>query len=157
MLSEHGIGDARGLMLNDPESEWHLRAPAAGDGTPLAHSAPPVSPSLGGAIRLLLWVTGLGYHQGEEIGAEDSCCSIIMQYHAFSCIICQHESFRSISMFIRWHGPSMSIMRILNFRRLCMLSEHGRWRQGFDVEWSWIGMASEGSGGWRWHSPGTVG
>ena len=49
MLSEHGIGDARGLMLNDPESEWHLRAPAAGDGIPQAESANPTSPSLGGS------------------------------------------------------------------------------------------------------------
>jgi len=114
MLSEHGIDDARGLMLNDPESEWHLRAPAAGDGTPLAHSAPPVSPSLGGAIRLLLWVTGLGYHQGEEIGAEDSCCSIIMQYHAFSCIICRHESSPYIfPCSSDEYGPSMSITRII--------------------------------------------
>jgi len=43
------VGDAKGLMLNDPESEWHLRAPAAGGGIPLAQSANPTSPSLGGS------------------------------------------------------------------------------------------------------------
>ena len=61
-------------MLNDPESKWHLRAPLAGDGTPLAESANPTSPSFGqggtdrgrGRFRLLRDPT---YPKNSEYGS----------------------------------------------------------------------------------------
>ena len=100
-----------------------------------------------------------GIIRGEEIGAEDSCCSTIMQYHAFSCIICRYESSPYISIFIGWvwsinvhHAHYRAFSNSTHRAIVHAVRTWYRWRHLMlnDPESEW-----HASGGW--HSPGRVG
>ena len=81
---------------------WHLRAPAAGDSIPIGEVSSvrfsePWSSYRAAALSLVQpwkyhWDSS-GIVRGEETWAEDSCRHIIMQYHAYSCIIRQFSIY----------------------------------------------------------------